>query len=339
MTRTLGIVAVLASLVTAVSVSASAGADERIVVTRDTIALPAGCTPRGLAAFVDGFLGAFNRGEWSAVDALSAAEGGGPPDFQFFAWSADRVGERDGITSFLAALRDRGERFRLLSVRASTVPNVSSSAAILYLLDRPGGLVRGKGLIDCSRQRIWQWAMAPAGGPPTCPLPAGWSASGPIVACTSGPNAPSLSPRFSVTSASVSLPRRCAPNAARRRVTAALSSFNLGDTGVFTKQFAHSGQFHPYTASIRGSGFVGRARIARFVRARYAAGDGWTAVRLAPPLGTAGLPSSTVYGLELAVRHQGAAVAERAGTKLVVDCMSGLLQRWVGPALKLPSAS
>jgi hypothetical protein len=339
MMRTLGLAAVLAALVAALGAAAGAGSDERVVVTRDTVSLPAGCTPRGLATFVDGFLEAFNRGDWNHVEThIAAAGGSGPPAFQFVAWRQDSVRERESVTSFLAAIRDRGERFRLLSVRVGKVRNVSSSVELAYRLERPGGLVLGKGLIDCARQRIWQWAMAPVGGPPTCPVPVGWSASGPIVACTSGPNASPLAPGFSVTSTLLALPRRCTPNAVRRRVTAALSAFNLGAGEDFAKQFVRRGQFHPYTASIRGSGFVGDSRIARFVRARYAAGDGWTATSLRPPQGTAGLPSRAIYGLEFTVSHQGAPFADRSGSKLVVDCSSGLLKGWVGPASKLPTA-
>jgi hypothetical protein len=286
---------------------------------------------------VEGFLQAFNRGDWKAVDRFFAPDvGGPPPDFQFFAWRRDSVRARDEVTSFLASMREGGERFRLLGVRASTEARVPSSAGIVYKLEGAGGPVLGKGLIDCGRQQIWQWAMAPAGGQLPCPQPPGWSASGPIVACTSGPNARSLSPGFAVGPTSLALPRRCKPDAVRRRVTSALTRFNLGHSAEFAKHLVPKGQFHPYTTSIRGMGFVGRSRIARFVRARYDAGDGWTALRLLPPQGTIGPPARTAYGLQLGISYQGATFADQVGAKLVVSCSTGLLEQWVGPAGKVP---
>lgn len=114
-----------------------------------------------------------------------------------------------------------------------------------------------------------------------------------------------------------------------------LSAFNLGHGEGFAKQFAPGGNFHPYSVSIPSVGFVTRTRIATFVRTRYRAGDGWTARALFPPRGRVGLPSKAVYGLVLIVSYQGARVAE-TGVKLVLDCRSGLLRTWGGPALALP---
>jgi hypothetical protein len=45
-----------------------------------------------------------------------------------------------------------------------------------------------------------------------------------------------------------------------------------------------------------------------------------------------------VFGIDLRVSYQGAVVAEHVGAKLVVDCRSGLLQFWGGPAIKTPPA-
>ncbi len=73
--------------------------------------------------------------------------------------------------------------------------------------------------------------------------------------------------------------------------------------------------------------------------ARYRAGDGWTATRLVPPGGSVGLPKWAVYGLEFQISYQGTFVSKRASAKLVVDCRTGLLQGWVGPALKVPPAT
>jgi len=72
------------------------------------------------------------------------------------------------------------------------------------------------------------------------------------------------------------------------------------------------------------------------VPARYKAGDGWTATSLLPPRGSVGLPEEAVYRLEFRVAHQGSSIADKAGAKLVVDCRIGKLQKWTGPALRVP---
>jgi hypothetical protein len=342
MARALGIAAVLATLVAATGHSTSAGSYERVVVTRDSIGLPAGCTLRGLADLADRFVDAFNRAEWKRIDALVAPSGPRENDFTFFDWESRLT--RDQVVPFLEALHARGQRLRLLIVHiAAPRRDARASSVGIYLVhERNEGARLGKWVIDCATQRIFQAAMYRAPSQPRllqmCPRPKGWSTSGPIVACTGGPNARATSPSFDVTATQLTLPRRCAPNGVRRRMTIALEAFNRDDGGAFAKQFVRRGQFHPYTVSIRAE-LIGRARIARFVRARYAAGDGWTATHLRPPQGTAGLPSRTVYALEFDVSHQGSPFADGAGSKLVVNCSSGLLERWVGPASKLPPAA
>jgi len=119
-------------------------------------------------------------------------------------------------------------------------------------------------------------------------------------------------------------------------VRRALSTFNQGLGDDFAKRFVTDGQFHPYTRSIAGAGFVSRQAIARYVGTRYHAGDGWTATRLFTPQTSVGVPSKAVYGVDLRISHQGAAVAEHVGAKLVVDCGSGLLRAWIGPAIRRP---
>jgi hypothetical protein len=108
-----------------------------------------------------------------------------------------------------------------------------------------------------------------------------------------------------------------------------LRSFNLGDADRFARGFTSRGQFHPYTASIHGSGFIGRPKIAAFVRKRYAAGDGWTAIALHPPANFFG--DRAIYQLVLRVVNVG-----EGGAKLVIDCRSGLLSAWVGPGVSQP---
>ncbi|HEU0303247.1 MAG TPA: hypothetical protein VFR32_01570, partial [Gaiellaceae bacterium] len=107
---------------------------------------------------------------------------------------------------------------------------------------------------------------------------------------------------------------------------------------VFARQFVSRGQFHPYTASIGGRGFIGTKAMLRFVRARYKAGDGWTATALMPPLGSIGLPEEAVYLLRFRVTYQGTSVGDSVGAKLVINCRTGKLRQWTGPALRLPGS-
>lgn len=90
-------------------------------------------------------------------------------------------------------------------------------------------------------------------------------------------------------------------------------------------------QFHPYTFRIKGSGFTDRKAIVDFITERHRAGDGWSAVKLAAPTGDVGLPDRAIYALGFRITQRGAFI-RRGGAKLVVDCRSGLLLAWVGPA-------
>ena len=70
------------------------------------------------------------------------------------------------------------------------------------------------------------------------------------------------------------------------------------------------------------------AGIVRIARALHARGDGWTALRLQPPTGSAG--GVAVYGLFLRVTRRDAP-EYKTGVKLIVDCQTGRFIRWLGP--------
>jgi hypothetical protein len=300
-------------------------------VTRNAQSLPQGCGARRQAAFLVRFFDAFNRGDRSALDELLAPEGSSVDSFKLVSWQGNVVAERGQALRYFDVLRTEGETFRLLGVEVSPT-TVRSSAAMELAFARAAGTGVGKALVTCDPMRIWMLALAPA---PTsvrfpCPVPPGWSASGPAVACTAGPNARALAPTFRLGRASAMLPTRCRPASVERRVSAALAAFDAGQGPRFAAQFTRAGSLRAYT-SMR---VPARGRsIARFVSERYAAGDGWTALALAPP--KSGAAPSAVYGLTLQVRSPGAPVA-RAGAKLLVDCGSGLLRGWVGPAIEAP---
>ncbi len=199
----------------------------------------------------------------------------------------------------------------------------------------------GKFEMDCADRRFFVWSMgmnlAPgqdlARSDSPCPKPPGWAPSDPAVACTRGANARALAPGFRLGATRVGLPNRCRPAVVKRRVVAALAAFNTGVGDEFSRQFVNRGEFHPYS---RRAALVGAKTISRFVSRRYKAGDGWTATALSPPTGAVGLPDVAVYRLELRISYQGELIEERAGAKLVVDCRSGKLRRWVGPGVRRP---
>jgi hypothetical protein len=141
-----------------------------------------------------------------------------------------------------------------------------------------------------------------------------------------------------VTPTRVTLPPKCAPERVRKSVVGALVAFNQGLGEDFGRHFVRGGQFLPYSRSIKEA-FVGRRAIARFTKLRYSAGDGWTAGRLYTPQTSVGLPTKAVYGVAIRVSHQGRAVSEELGAKLVLDCNSGLLRFWGGPAIRTPPSA
>lgn len=260
------------------------------------------------------------------------------------------------LLPYFAERQRQHERMELVAVEIGTA-NIDGAAGGTFVVRREaddlepglGGndrIAHGKFVIACAERRFFVWSMGMNMAPgqdlartvSPCPLPRAWAPAKPAVACTRGRNARALAGNFTLGSTSAFLPGRCRPAAVKRRVVTTLAAFNTGLGADFGRQFVRRGQFHPYTASIGGTGFVGAKAMRSFVHARYTAGDGWTATALRPPTGSAGLPAEAVYTLELEVSHQGARVTATATAKLVVDCGSGKLRRWAGPALSLPGS-
>jgi hypothetical protein len=147
------------------------------------------------------------------------------------------------------------------------------------------------------------------------------------------PNAPALAPDFEVRATPFDLPGKCGPEEVEPRVVDAAEAFNKGSAGSFSAAFMENGQLAPY--SVGGLGFVGHEAIEEFVSERHHAGDGWTLTALDPPTGSVGLPREAAYGVDLIV--QGNGFRREEGAKIVVDCASGLIAAWVGPAFGPPS--
>ncbi len=303
------------------------------MITRSSGGIPSGCRPRDVATLLTRFFDAFNAGEWDTIDAVFAPAGSNPLDFELFAVSRDVVYDRNQLISFLTAVRLRGERFRLVALRVERA--APEAASVDYVFEGAGGMANGKALVDCGSERIWQGAMSASGAPSLpCPIPSGWSSSGPIVACTGGPNAQALSTNFRLATKQTPLPGRCRPVLVLRRIRSFLSAFNRGDGAAVARQFVSRGSFLPYARRGRKT-LVGSSAISAFVARRYQSGDGWTANSLrAGGTRTTSLRRAA-YTVGLVVSHQTRRVG--AGQAIsVVDCRSGRLERWVGPAIDEP---
>ncbi|SRR5712691_367457 len=343
----LGFFAVLAAA------SATAGTSP-IVVTRGSAALPAGCSPGDVAAVVANFTDAFNSGDAQRLDELFAPTMSQPGESPFvrFALStaagAVDLTDRATLLPYLADRHKRSERERLLYLDA--VPNRTLGPGRVEVGlglsaqadDYEGGLrgLIGRAVVNCTSKTIadWKVTLQPVGfsfsGPGACPRPNGWSAIGVAVACAERPSAWELAETFVVGKSTAYRPDRCSTTAARVRLVAMLHALNNASARGVAAAFTTDGRFQPYSASVR-SPFRGRAAITRFATKRIAAVDGWTASELDPPVGRPGPPFAATYTVTLVAYTNGR--ADGAGVaRMIVDCRSGLIRDWTGPALPLP---
>jgi hypothetical protein len=319
---------VASALATGVSVASTPSGTD-VLITRDSLSLPAGCGPGEVANLITRFFDAFNGREWGAVDQMFAPAGPEPPDFQLFGVDREVVYKRDQLLSYLTGVRSRGEHFRLVVI--SVGPERSHSVGAHYAYERSGRVALGKGLIDCSSQRIWQGAMGtPGSSPPRLPCPRllGWLPSGPVLACSRGANAPALAESFKLVPRSTKLSGGCGPQAVSRRLTGMLTAFNGGVGDSFARDLTRRATFQPRARAFRQS-----REIAAYASSRYHAGEGWTATRL-ERLRAGG--RTTPYRLSLEIVHQTKPVA-RGRVLVTVDCASGLVSRWLGPGVRTPT--
>jgi hypothetical protein len=216
-------------------------------------------------------------------------------------------------------------------LRAPVEPtDVSFSAGV----SDAGGSYAVTGTIDCAGAAVLSWnarRVAPFSSPGSCPEPRGWRAGRAVVACAGLPSAWEVSPDFTVkTTSSATGP--CAGAAARTRIVSVLHALNYAHATGFANNFATDGRYYPYTASIARP-LVGRLRITIFVAGQMAAVDGWTATALLGPLDRTRV--SARYRLSLTAYVNGEAYG--AGRAFVdVDCRTGLVRSWSGPALPTP---
>jgi len=146
------------------------------------------------------------------------------------------------------------------------------------------------------------------------------------------PPAPAQTNDFTIARTRLRLPGGCRPTLVAERVLGLLAAFNRGDGPGVARAFVRP-SFHPYGSRITGSGFLTKQAIVRFVAERQRAGDAWTARRVVPP--TKAAPDAAVYGVVLIVSQRSRRV-KNGGAKAVIDCNSGRILRWVGPAYGPP---
>jgi len=297
MARSLATALVTAALVGVLAAATNAEV-EPIVVTRDTQALPSGCTPRETAGLLLRFAQAVNTGDAGALDRVFAIED--PPgrvierNSRAFVWFSVTEGQastrqpwrhvvfydRVDVFPYFAERRRHKEHWDLVSV-AVAPSHTLGAAGITYTIRRTAAglpswlspLSVGKGAIDCTAKRIYVWSMGQNDHSVdigiACPRPPDWSPGAAIVACSQGPNAQAIATGFQLEAGSADLPRPCSPTTAFRKVRAALSAYNAGLDTAFSKHFGRSPLLLSGGAELRL-----RSRIGAFVRTRYSAGEG-----------------------------------------------------------------
>lgn len=309
----------------AVAAALVGGTADPIVVTRDSLTLPAGCSPREVAQTMVRFFDAYNRRDLVALDRMFApprtedspyiysAGFERRPTFRWYTTGNARVHDRERLRAHFARQRDE---VRLRSVDMST-SWVLRSVGFTFRALRDGRRVHGKGELHCPTRQFYVWSEAFDDFQ--------WDTEGPILAeARAGrrPNAQEIAPDYRLERTRAKLSGRCRPAVAQRRILTMLRAFNVGDGKAFTAGFAEDAAFLPYWAF--GERAYGRGDIAPFVEGRHEGGDGWTATSLRPPVGTR--PRTlAVYTLTL---------GKLGDAKIPIDCRSGRVLSWVGPAVR-----
>jgi hypothetical protein len=312
-----------------------------VIVTRDSLAL--NCSPREVAEIVLRLERALDAGDGEALNSVFAKGG-----FQRFSTGKVTIRDRQRLIQYLLMRHDAGERMRLLETsvaNGSPAASVIVGVSVLRVINPPRGsnnegdvssqLLEGKARVDCARHRIYSWSVRPGTNAVDCPQMPTANALRTVIACSRvgrKPLAQEVSRDFAVGSAPVRFPRKCRPAAVAIRVVGALRAFDLAGAAAFARNFTRYANMEPYTSTRPPSNLRGRAQIAAFATRRTASGDGWTAARLLPPASVGA--GAAIYGLTLRVSSPRG--GGENGVKLVIDCRSGLIARWVGPALAEP---
>jgi hypothetical protein len=334
--RLLVALALVAAAVAAGTATATTGRPGDVYVTRDSLDLPTGCSPREVAATVVRFLGAIDSGSESEIARYLAPPGTEPPGFQWVSVTGPN-GHFAAYSSGAAAryLANQGEFYflRELDVGRSWVKN--SVALGFTIWRRPSGASEalqshGKAEIHCPSKTIYVWSMAD-GMASFCAAPSWWS---PILAplvCVRGgrtTNADEVAPSYRPPTTSVPLTSRCTPAAVETRVLTLLRAYNIGDGRAFARGFHTSRVGRLERLRLRDLRLKSLPALASYVSERYGAGVGWTLLDLDPPA-RAGGPYRLL--VQVRVRRQGRPYD--AVGKVFVDCRTGLIRRLALPSI------
>lgn len=335
--RLLVVLGLAAAAVAAGSATATIpGPPGDVYVTRDSLDLPTGCSPREVAATVVRFLRAINSGSESEVARSLAPPGTGPPGFQWVSVTGPNghfaAHSPDAAVRYLA---DQGEHFYLreLDVGRSWVRNSVALGFTIWRRSSGGSEAlqsHGKAEIHCPSKTIYVWSMAD-GMASFCAAPSWWS---PILAplvCVRGgrtTNADEVAPSYRRPTTSVPLASRCTPAAVETRVLALLRAYNVGDGRAFARGFHSSRVGRLERLRLRDLRLRSFPALASYVSERYGAGIGWTLLDLDPPA-RAGGPYRLF--VQVRVRRQGRPY-DSVG-KVFVDCRTGLIRRLALPSI------
>jgi hypothetical protein len=185
--KTVFALVVSASAVAAGVSFASTPAATDVFVTRDSLSLPMGCSPREVAAFLNGFFDAFNRGDMQAlVEIWTKEDSPGPRSVREDAsssgtrspraarirtgpWRERSIYDRPELLGYFAERHRQNERMSLVAVRVvrARAPWAAGNQFVVRRSadDLPAGLggrqrvAGGKGQIDCERHRLQLWTM------------------------------------------------------------------------------------------------------------------------------------------------------------------------------------
>jgi hypothetical protein len=192
-----------------------------------------------------------------------------------------------------------------------------------------------KATADCSNMTLLTWQPTAQSGtftaPGPCPAPKAWKASGTTVACAGLPTAWETSDDFTVKSTAQNN-AVCDAIRGRGRAIALLRALNYSRLSEFVATFEPDGSFQPYTASLTRP-LTGRAAITAFTKQRIAAADGWTATSLVGPVERT--KKTATYVVSMVAYSSGRPVGA-GNARMTLNCSSGLIRDWRGPALPLP---
>jgi len=245
----------------------------------------------------------FNNGNGGRLRAFVSS------DVLFRPYKGARI---NSIERFVRNQHSRGVSWSVLSLDGPNGRQRVRATFSLALRVRQRGAAVSEGFVDlgvsCRSGRVVRW-------------------SGNVAAPPGKVNAPAVSQDFAVQGTDPGLVARCKPDLIETQLRQMLEAFNRGLGWTFESNFQPADRFDAYNGS-RHLGHRYPVGIVPFVRARWSAGDGWTALALRLPTAAGG--SDGVFSLRLQVTQHGNVVSE-SGTKIAIACQSGKIIHWVGP--------